>query len=325
MNDNWVELWHFRYILEILEQEGIRPAADRLNTSAPNLCTQANDFQDHFKVRLYEIGAGNSFILMEAGTALRAMTPGIFELIGHVIDAMIAIHNGEIRALRMGSDPIVDQELFRVACEIHKTFLPRCKIQPAHSDTNELVREVLSGEIDAALVTLPASDPELCVEELRRDRLVACLRADDPLAEKPALRPTDLQQHLRILHHPQRYPEAHARLLELLREVGVRIDEYSRADHPAEMQHLVKNRYGLTLLREGTALDPELTTRPIHRSADACAILIEHLRRALRGKVVSRVEVSVLEILPRLPMKLVCSGPCSHIDHGSVAAFRPCN
>ena len=163
MNDNWVELRHFRYILEILKQQGIRPAADRLNTSAPNICAQAREFQDHLKVRLYEIGADHRFSRTTAGTALLAMGPVIFELIGYVIEATIAIHKGEIRTLRMGSDPFVDQELFRVACEIHKSFLAECTIQLAHADTNELVREVLSGEIDAAIVTLPASHPELCV------------------------------------------------------------------------------------------------------------------------------------------------------------------
>jgi hypothetical protein len=39
------------------------------------------------------------------------------------------------------------------------------------------------------LMTLPISDSRLCEEALRQDRLVACLRADDPLAGKAAILP----------------------------------------------------------------------------------------------------------------------------------------
>ena len=51
--------------------------------------------------------------------------------------------------------------------------------------------------------------------------------------------------------------------MDLLREVGVRVGDYSSASHPTEMQRLVMDGYGLALIREGTPLDPELTTRPI--------------------------------------------------------------
>ena len=80
---------------------------------------------------------------------------------------------------------------------------------------------------------------------------------------KTALQPADLQKNLTILYHPQRHPIAHARLLELLGDAGVELEEYSRASHPSEMQTLVKDGYGLALIRQGTTLENELTTRPI--------------------------------------------------------------
>jgi DNA-binding transcriptional LysR family regulator len=121
----------------------------------------------------------------------------------------------------------------------------------------------VSGQIDAAILTLPIDEPRLRVEPIGRDRLVACLRIDHPLAQKATLRAMDLQDNLTVLYHPQRHPGGHARLLELLGESGVEIDEFSRASHPSELQSLVKTGYGLALIREGTALDTELTTRPV--------------------------------------------------------------
>ena len=179
---------------------------------------------------------------------------------------------------------------------LHKELLPNCVIRPTHGDTVQLTEEILAGDVDAALVTLPVKHPDLRVEELRKDKLVVCLRRDSPLAEKAALQVSDLQDNLAVLYHPQRHPSAHARLLKLLHDAGLRIEEYSSASHPSEMQMLVKEGYGLALIREGMPLDEQLTTRPVvgvdwtmvtaiafHRirHAKTIPILLRKLRRDL--------------------------------------------
>jgi DNA-binding transcriptional LysR family regulator len=105
--------------------------------------------------------------------------------------------------------------------------------------------------------------PDIHIEELRRDRIVVCIRKDSPLAHKPALAIGDLQEHLKIFYHPQKHPDAHGRLLEWLSSAGVQIREYSRVSHPSEMQALVREGFGVALIREGMALDDQLTSRPI--------------------------------------------------------------
>jgi DNA-binding transcriptional LysR family regulator len=180
-----------------------------------------------------------------------------------VIEALNAIERGEVASVCFGCTPLVDPDMFRSLCSMHKKLLPSASIRPTHGDAAQLAEEVLGGAVDAALVTLPVKYPDLHVEELRRDRLVACLRKDSPLAQKPAVLTEELQENLAILYHPQRHPDAHARLVELLNSAGVKVEEYSRASHPSEMQILVKEGFGIALIREGTPLDGELTTRPI--------------------------------------------------------------
>ena len=188
---------------------------------------------------------------------------GLLDARDEAIAALIAIERGRIRTLNLGCAPFVDPELFRVTCELHKELLPSCAIRPTHGDVMQLVEELVSGELDAALISLPINDPRLRVVTIRRDRLVACLRKDHPLAAKTAMRPEDLQENLAVLYDPQRHPGAHTRILELLGEVGVQIDEFSRVSHPIELQSLVKAGYGLALICEGTALEADLTTRPV--------------------------------------------------------------
>jgi DNA-binding transcriptional LysR family regulator len=275
---DWAELRHFRYLLAILERQGFRPAAEELHTSQPNLSVQARQFQDNASVRLYKKLKNGRIRPTETGVAFIALARMLLETRDEVIHALIAIERGQIGSVRFGCAPLVDQNLFRSFCAIHKEILPACSIRPTHGDTAQLAEEVLAGVVDAAIVTLPLKHPDLRIEEIRQDRLVVCLRRDNPLANRAALQATDLQENLAVLYHPQRHPDAHERLLELLAEEGVKIEEYSRASNPFEMQMLVKEGHGFTLIREGSALDEELTTCPIEGVASRIACRSQRYR-----------------------------------------------
>jgi len=262
MND-FAEFRHFKYLLEILLQESLRSAADHLNTTPPNLCKQALEFQERFHLRLYQKRRDNRIVPTKTGIAFIAIARRLLEARDEAIAALQAVESGKIDTLRLGSGTFVDKQLFRAACDIHREFLPSCVIKPEHADTSDLAKEIVSGKIHAALVTLPVNESDLRVEELRRDRLVVCLRADHELAGKPFVRPAELNGNIGVLYHPERHPEAHAQMMERLKRAGIRVGEFSSASHPTEMQHLVKEGFGLALVREGTELDPDLTTRPI--------------------------------------------------------------
>ena len=302
MND-YAEFRHFRYLLEILEQESLRSAAEILHTTAPNICKQMQEFQGHFHLRLYRRLRDNRIARTKSGTASIPIVRDLLEHRDEVIAVMQAIESREINTLRLGSGTFVDKELFHAACDFHREVLPSCVIKPEHADSSDLANEIVSGKIHAALVTLPVNEFELRVEELRRDRLVVCLRADHPLAGKPFVRPAELSGNIGVLYHPERHPEAHAQMMERLRRAGIRVGEFSCASHPTDMQHFVKEGFGLTLIREGTELDPDLTTRPIfgvdwtvdtafiyhrERIPPTIPVLVRHLRRhiaiSLKGK-----------------------------------------
>ena len=260
---DWAEFRVLKYLLAIVELNGFRAAAEYLNTAQPNLSAQAKQFQEASGLRLYRTVKGNRIRLTETGVAFKVIVRGLLKAQEEAMDALRAIEQGEIRALKLGCATLADQAVFHEFCKMHKELLPDRPIHAEHGDTLQLIEEIVSGEIHGAVVILPVSDLRLRIEEIRRDRLVVCLRADDPLAAKVFLDALDLQNNLKVLYHPQRHPGAHRRLLELLAEAGVQLNEYSRVSHPSELQSLVKQGYGFALIREGTPLDPELTTRPV--------------------------------------------------------------
>lgn len=259
----WAEFRHFRYLLKILEKGGFRAAADELYTSQPNLTVQARQFQDHASVRLFRRLKSGQIRPTETGIAFIALARLVLEVRDEAINALIAIERGEVNLVRFGSTPLVDEELFRSFCSLHRELHPRCIVRPTHGDEGHLAQEVAAGLVDAAIITLPLTHPDLHIEEVRRDRLVVCLRKDHPLAAKVALQTSDLKNNLTILYHPQRHLDAHNRLMEFLSNAGISVGEYSRASHPSQMQTLVKEGYGFALIRDGTLLQEGLTTRPI--------------------------------------------------------------
>lgn len=260
---DWAEFRHFRYLLAILEKGGFRLAAEDLHTSQPNLTVQARQFQDYASVRLYRRLKDGRIQPTEAGLAFISLARFVLEARDAAIDALAAIARGEIESIRLGCNPLVDPNVFHTLCATLKDTLPDCTIWPTHGDAVQLTEALLCGDVDAALIPLSLKHHDLHVEELRQDRLVACLRRDHPLAEKAVLRVSDLQDNLAVFYQPQCHPAAHVRLLELLGDAGVEIGKFSCASHPAEMQALVKEGYGFALIREGTPLDKELTTRRI--------------------------------------------------------------
>ena len=306
----WAELRHFRYLLTILERQGFRAAAEELHTAQPNLSVQARQFQENASLRLFHKMKGGRIRPTDTGVAFKVLARFLLETRDEVLNALIAIERGEVNSVRFGCTPLVDQGLFQTFCDLHKEILPLCPVRPTHGDTAHLAEEVVSGTVDAALVTLPLRHSDLRIEELRRDRLVVCLRRDDPFSAKASLQTADLQGNLAVLYHPQRHPDAHEQLLELLRDAGVQIDEYSWASHPSEIQTLVKGGHGFALIREGTNLDEELTTRPIAgvdwtvdtaliyhkvRHPKTVPILAKRLRKhlLLRNKVSISVQASI--------------------------------
>jgi DNA-binding transcriptional LysR family regulator len=260
---DWAEFRHFRYLLAILEKRGFRAAAEELHTSQPNLTVQARQFQDNAGVRLFRRSRAGHIRPTESGVAFIGLARHLLEVRDEVIDAIAAIERGEIASVSCASSSLVDQQLFRELCSMQKRLVPSAALRPTHGDVPQLVEEIQAGVVDIALVTLPLEHPDIHVEELRHDRLVACIRKDSPFALKSALAVADLKEHLRIFYHPQKHPDPHGRLLEMLSSAGVQLREYSRASHPSEMQALVREGFGIALVREGMALDDQLTSRPV--------------------------------------------------------------
>jgi DNA-binding transcriptional LysR family regulator len=165
---DWAEFRHFRYLLMILEKQGFRVAAEELHTSQPNLTVQTRQFQENASVRLFRKMKSRRIRPTETGIAFIALAWSLLKARDEVINALIAIERGEIRSVRFGCGPLVEQSLFRSFCAMHKEILPACSVRPTYGDPAQLAEEIVTGAVDAALVTLPLQHLDLRIEEVCR-------------------------------------------------------------------------------------------------------------------------------------------------------------
>ena len=119
------------------------------------------------------------------------------------------------------------------------------------------------GRLDAAIVTLPIFESELSEHEICADRLLVCLRADDPVADASQVPRSVLSDRLKIMFRRDFHPLLYDRLLKKFKAAGVHLRPTETYSAPSEMQFLVETSGCFGLIREGRALEPGLKALPI--------------------------------------------------------------
>jgi DNA-binding transcriptional LysR family regulator len=204
--------------------------------------------------------------LLHATAAAEILIAGnkqILKLCNDVLTAAQSANTVPLLPLRLGFSSFVDHDLYEMVCSMHKALFPSCEIVSQSGDPVDLLLMLEHGEIDAALVTLPASGAGLTAHQFTQSRLVVCMRADDPLSKLKEITPADLGTKLTIFREPKQHPEAHERLMEMLDVVGIGRDIVRANKTPNDIQWMVESGGGFALIPEGSPLQVGLVTRPI--------------------------------------------------------------
>jgi len=302
---DFVEFRHLKYIAAIAETLNFTRAAERLFLAQPSLSKQIKDLEDSIGIQIFvrhhdgvRITAAGQMIVSYAIEAVKARN--------EIIQAARAVHCGEISPLRIGFSCFVQQDVLRSVSDAYTSLFPGCPMQFSGGDPAQLLRRMDEKSLDAAVLPLPISGDQWTVEPVASAPLVVCMRADDPLAQQIEIQPSELAKRLKIFRSPDAHPEAHARLMEMLAEIGIKPEVSCLATTPSDIQWMVQSGSGMALIDQKTPLDPSLTTRPIANvnwTADTAFVHLVH------------AEHPALPILIRHFSKVNGIKPAKHTPH----------
>ena len=263
---------HLTYIIAVAERGSFTAAAQSVHVAQSAISRQIGEIEDIFHIQIFQRverkGRGKSKVyriakLTVAGESLLGFAHRLLKMRTEIIEVVQEIEQSAMRPFRLGFTPFVEPHVLETVTHAYRDLFPRGEIEPESGDTEVLVERLRSGEIDAALVTLPIASNGVAVQPIMHEQLVVCLRKDDPLAKNETLGPELLSGQLGIFSDPRHHPRAHARLLEMLTEQGITPRTSNPTFNAEHVQWMVKHRICLALIREREPLDGELTTRPI--------------------------------------------------------------
>jgi DNA-binding transcriptional LysR family regulator len=177
-----VELRHLRYFVAVAEELHFRRAAERLHVAQPAVSEQVRKLEGELGVRLFDRTQRN-VALTDAGAALLTEA---YRVLRHAEAARVAARSASDRpALRIGYVPTALRASIPPTLRRLAAAMPNLQTTIEPGSGLELVDAVRSGELDAAVVSLPVPTAGVRVTPLGEQRAVAVFPVDHDHAVKP--------------------------------------------------------------------------------------------------------------------------------------------
>jgi len=257
-----VEFRHLKYIVAIAETGNFTRAAERLFLSQPALSKQIKELERDIGFQIF-IRTPDGVFPTPVGQMIVDYAVATLHGRKYVIHMAKEIFLGNVPILRMGFSSFVNARHLQSFRMSYNRQFPRCALQLSGGDTDNILQRVERGDLDCAIVTLPVVGSEWQIVPIASMPLVACLRTDDPLTERSVVTLSDLSARLTVFRDPEGQPSAHARLMQMLTEAGMEVQISCSAATPHDIQHLVRDGFGIALVSEDTLLEADVTTRRI--------------------------------------------------------------
>ncbi len=165
-----------------------------------------------------------------------------------------AAHDGAGNVLIVGHSHEADQAWISDLLAVRLPLYPKLAIRLISQFSIELVRSVLAGELNLALVTAPPKDSQIEASPFVLTPLYAVLPERHAAAEKEPLVLQDLSNDEWILFAHRVHPAVHDAIMNAARREGIVPKCAHDIITPQEAVHLVSEHVGVAILTKPTAL-----------------------------------------------------------------------
>ena len=182
-----MELRHLRYFVAVAEELHFSRAAERLHVAQPAVSEQVRKLEQELGVRLFNRSRRN-VSLTDAGAVLLPEARRVLRQAEAARRAVRTARDRPTSLLRIGYVPTSLPASVPRALQRLTSGMSRLETRMDPGSAIELVEAVREGELDAAIVSLPAATAGLRVTPLGEQHALAVFRSGHDLALKPEVR-----------------------------------------------------------------------------------------------------------------------------------------
>ncbi len=240
------------YFVKLADLRHFSKAADACFVSQPTLSTQIKKLEDELGVQLVERSPKN-IMLTPVGEEVAERARLVLSDIDQ-IRAVARRHSDPANGvLRLGLFPtLAPYYLPHVVPSVRQRY-PNLRLQLAEEKTEDILRLLRQGELDAALLALPILDDGLEIDVLFEEPFVLALPSEHPLAGRPDVTLQDLEGAELLL-----LEEGHC-LREHALEVCALAGAHERVDFHATSMETLRQMVAADV---GVTLMPVLSVKP---------------------------------------------------------------
>ena len=274
-----MELSQLRYVAAVADTGNFTRAAARSNITQPSLSQQIIKLERELGHKLFH-RLGRRAVLTEAGIVfLERARRILFEVEGAT--KQLEDHPSLERKITVGAISTLAPFILPKLIERCRSRFPNLQVNIREDFKTTLLREMLEGGLDLALVAGPVTDPNIHVEVLFKETLMLVVQKGHPLAAKPRVVGADLAGETFILLGSSSSLAAQVRRFCGENNFEPRIG--SRCSQLATVKALVGIGAGISILPRGARLAEDRDSLVYIALADAEpvreVVVLRHMQR----------------------------------------------
>lgn len=186
-----MDLTLIRSFLAVAEAGAITEAAERIGVTQPALSRRIQQLEDDLGVELLVRGRKGAQ-LTEMGRLVLSEAQGIVARYEQMRETVVSHQQLEGGTVRIGGGATAVSFILPEAIAAFQAAHPQVRFQMREAGSSEVADDVVGGQLELGVVTLPVRDRELDVTLLTTDRVVLVARRDHALAQRRRVRIQDL-------------------------------------------------------------------------------------------------------------------------------------
>ncbi|MGR8932509.1 MAG: LysR substrate-binding domain-containing protein [Gammaproteobacteria bacterium] len=186
-----MNLRDLNYLIAVADLRSFGKAAEHCFISQPTLSTQIKKLEDELGIQLLE-RTNKKVLPTELGERVIASARRILKEVEIIKEFATTAQDPLAGNFRLGAFPTLATYLFPQLVPHIKQTLPRIRLILIEEKTEQLLQQLRSGQIDAALLALPVDEDFLAKEVLFDDEFLLAVASDHSLADKAVIEQRDL-------------------------------------------------------------------------------------------------------------------------------------